>query len=100
MVGQLKLAVAQSLQSPGHAQPLLDQPFQLPHRCVGAAMEAKLRAREGVNVKAKCVHSEMAACIHIVFIDDVQACGLLSRPTRIVTTAERQTERQQAHSVS
>ena len=71
MVGQLKLAVAQSLQSPGNAQPLLDQPLQLPHRCVGAAMEAKLRTREGANVKAKCVHAEMAACIHITFTDDV-----------------------------
>ena len=64
MVGQLKLAVAQSLQSPGHAQPLLDQSFQLPHRCVGATMEAKLRARQGVHVKEKSVHAEMAACIY------------------------------------
>ena len=54
-------------------------------------MEAKLRAREGANVKAKCVHAEMAACIHIILIDDVQACGLLSRPTvTTVTIAERQ----------
>ena len=66
MVGQLKLAVAQSLQSPGHAQPLLDQSFQLPHRCVGAAIEAKLITRQGVDAKAKTLrnHTEMAACIN------------------------------------
>ena len=62
MVGQLKLAVVQSLQSPGNAQPLLDQPLQLPHRSVGAAIEVQLLARQGEKVKAKCAHAEMAAC--------------------------------------
>ena len=93
MVGQLKLAVAQSLQSPGHTQSLLDQPFQLPHRSVGAAIEVQLLARQGEKVKAKCVHAEMAACIHIIFTDGVQRMRCLSRFTiRIVTIAKRQTE--------
>ena len=103
MVGQLKIAVAQSLQSPGHTQPLLDQPFQLPHRCVGAAMEAKLRARQGVDAKVNILrnHTEMVACIYTGFTDGVQRMRFLSRFTiRIVTIAERQTERQQAHTVS
>ena len=66
MVGQLKLAVAQSLQSPGHTQSLLDQPFQLPHRCAGVAIEAKLITRHGVDAKANIWrnHTEMAACIY------------------------------------
>ena len=63
MVGQLKLAFAQSLQSPGHAQPFLDQPFQLPHLCAGVAIEAELITRHGVDAKGKILrnHAEMAA---------------------------------------
>ena len=57
MVGQLKLAVAQSLQSPGHAQSLLDVSFQLPYRCGGVAIEAELRARECVNVAEMAVYT-------------------------------------------
>ena len=91
MVGQLKLAVAQSLQSPGHAQSLLDVSFQLPYRCGGVAIEAKLRARECVNVKAKCVHAEMAACIQLIFTDDVQACGV--NGSQIATTTHREEAR-------
>ena len=66
MVGQLKLAVAQSLQSPGHAQPFLDQPFQLRHRCAGVAIEAELITRHGVDAQGKILrnHAEMAACIY------------------------------------
>ena len=93
MVGQLKLAVAQSLQSPGHAQPLLDQPLQLPHRRVGAAIEVQLRARQGEKVKAKCVHAEMAACIRIIFTDDVQACVCYPAPRNGLLRLQRVKQR-------
>ena len=56
-------------------------------------MEAKLRAREGVNVNAKCVHAEMAACIHIIFTDDVQACVCYPAPRNGLLRLQRVKQR-------